>query len=271
VLRHFFLKLPKLAVVGLGRMANKPKSPAKSSPQPKLGGKGKLGVLLGVAGVGLAAMLALRLKPEPPPEVDTKRAADLKGEFAAAPTRTRVNSKPAETRGAYAADEMMQVAGRGGTVVVVREVPGFGVSGNSDLGRFLSMISSEAEAFKDRLDDKGKFTFLPDLELPRADGTTRTQWPVGVFAQFLQKTPPSAAIVLFCQLPAQLTEAEKGQLRSRPGRVVVVAGSESEMRPLVEQRLVHLAVTSRVPIPPPAGNAPETPMQWVARVHVVLR
>ena len=227
--------------------------------------------MLVIAGIGLTAMLALRLKPEPPPEVDTKRAGDLKGEFAASPTRTRVNSKPAETRGAYAADEMMQIAGRGGPVVVVREVPGFGMSARSDLGRFLSMISTEADAFKDRLKDKGKFTFLPDLELPRADGTARTQWPAGAFPQMLQRTPANAAIVMFCLPPTQISEGEKAQLRGRPGKVVVVAGSETELKPLVEQRLIHLAVTSRVPIPPPPSNATETPMQWVTRVHTVLK
>jgi hypothetical protein len=228
-------------------------------------------MLLAVAGVGLIAMLLVRLKREPPPEVDTKRAANIKGVFAGEPTSTRINSKPAETRGAYAADELIQIAGQSGSVVVVREVPGFGITGRSDMGRFISMISAEADSFKDRLKEKGRYTFLPDLELPRADGTTRTQWPAGGFSKLLQITPPNAAIVLFCLPPAQITEGERAQIRGRSGKIVIAAGSETEVRPLVEQRLVNLAITSRVPIPPPTSSGSETPMQWVTRVHAVLK
>lgn len=252
-------------------MATQPKPSVGKPSSPKPAQKSKLGILLAVAGVGLIAMLMMRLKPAPAPEVDTKRASNIKGVFAGGPTSTRVNSKPAETRGAYAADELIQIAGQGGNVVVVREVPGFGITGSSDMGRFISMISAEAESFKDRLKDKGRFTFLPDLELPRADGTTRTQWPAGGFSKLLQTTPANAAIVLFCLPPAQITEGERAQIRGRSGKLVVVAGSETEVRHLVEQRLVHLAITSRVPIPPPASSGSETPMQWVTRVHSVLK
>lgn len=252
-------------------MATQPKPSAGKPSPPKPAQKSKLGILLAVAGVGLVAMLVLRLKREPPPEVDTKRAANIKGVFAGGPTSTRINSKPAETRGAYAADELIQITGQGGSVLVVREVPGFGITGSSDMGRFIAMISDEADSFKNRLNDKGRFKFLPDLELPRADGTTRTQWPADGFSKLLQTSPAHAAIVLFCLPPAQITEGEKAQIRGRSGKIVVVAGSETEVRPLVEQRLVNLAITSRVPIPPPASSGSEAPMQWVTRVHAVLK
>jgi hypothetical protein len=245
--------------------------PGKASAAAKPQRKAKLVPLLIVAGIGLLVLLIFRLKPEPPPEVDTKRAANIKGVFAGGPTSTRINSKPAETRGAFAADELIQLAGSSGSVVVVREVPGFGVTGNSDMGRFISMISSEADSFKDRLKGKGRFSFLADVELPRADGTTRTQWPTGGLSKLLQSTPANATIVMFCLPPAQISEGEKAQIRSRPGKIVIVAGSEPEVKPLIEQRLINLAVTSKVPIPAPPSTGSESPIQWVARVHTVLK
>lgn len=237
---------------------------------PENGGRGKkIALLVGLFAV--AAFVFLRKATPPPVEIDSKRAGDIKGVFAGGPTSTRVNSKPAESRGAFAADEFMQVAGKSGSVVLVTETPGAMMLSTSDMGRFLGMIAAEVEAFKDRLEDGGKFTFLPELKLPRGDGATRTSWPSGAFTQLLQRTPPQAHIVAFCQFPAQLTDGEKTLLRSRPGKVMIAAGLESEMRPLVQEKLISLAVATRTPIPAPPTTNPESPTQWVRRVHVVLK
>ncbi len=230
----------------------------------------KIVALILVVGIAVA-FLIFQLRREPPPEVDTKRAAQLQGVFAGGATKSGVTAKPAETRGAFAADETLQLVGNSGTVAIVLEIPDPKMPGTPDMTRFFNLVADEVDAFKKRLKDKGRFTIAIELKLPRPEGANRTVWPTGEFTKFLQRTPPSATIVAFCYLPETLSEADKAALRSRPGKLVIVAGSAPETKPYIDQKLAHMAVTSKMPIPLPTGTEPETPIQWVMRVHTVLK
>jgi len=246
----------------------------KHTPKPEPAnpsGNKRLVIIIALVAAGGLAFLMSRSKDGSGSDVDTKRSGNIKGVFAGGVTKTKVNAKPAETRGAFAADEALQIIGNAGAVSIVWEVPDPKLPVTPDMERFFGMIGTEVDAFKKRLKDKGRFTFGGELKLPRPDGANRTAWPAGELSKFLERTPPTATIVAFCLLPANLSEAEKAALRSRPGKLIIVAGSTPDMKPYIDQKLAHLAVTSKMPVPPPTGTEPETPIQWVMHVHDVLK
>lgn len=246
----------------------------KHTPKPEPAnpsGNKRLVIIIALVAAGGLAFLMSRSKDGSGSDVDTKRSGNIKGVFAGGVTKTSVNAKPAETRGAFAADEALQLIGVTGTVSIILEIPDPKSPATPDMERFINLISTEADAFKKRLKDKGRFTFTSELKLLRPAEAIRTAWPVGELSKFLERTPPTATIVAFCLLPASLNEAERAALRSRPGKLIIVAGSSQDIKPYIDQKLAHLAVTSKMPVPPPTGTAPETPIQWVMRVHEVLK
>ena len=246
------------------------KKPAPKPSAPEGSGRKHLVPIAVLVVVALVAYVINRTLISPPPQTGSVRVG-TNGLFAPGPTSTKANSKPVESRGAFAADEALQIIGNAGSVAIVMEVNDPKSPNTPDMTRFLGLISAEVDAFKERLQQKGKFTFAPELRLPRPDGAMRTVWPAGAFTKLLQAHPASTTIVCFCYLPGKLTEAEKNILRTRSGRVIVVAGAVTEVKPYTEERLAHLVVTSKMPVPPASSTDPETPAQWVRRVHTVLK
>jgi hypothetical protein len=223
-----------------------------------------------VLGVGAVAFFLNKKVISPPPPTGTVRVG-TQGVFAAGPTSTKSPTKPVESRGIFAAEQAIQLIGSSGTIALITEVPDSKNPPLPDMARFLNLIAVEAEAFKDHLKTLGRFTVADELKIPRPDGAMRTEWKPGQFLAFLQKQGPATTIVAFAFLPENLTEAEKQALRARLGKLILVAGSVPEVKPYIDQRLAHLAVASKVPVPAYTGTEPETPAQWVRRVHAVLK
>jgi len=221
-------------------------------------------------GVGALAYVLNRKVINPPPDTSSVPMG-TQGVFAAGPTSEKVVSKPIESRGVFAAEQALQLMGSSGTIAIITEIPDSKNPPLPDMTRFLNLIAVEADAFKGHIKTLGRFTFTEELKIPRPDGGMRTEWKPGQFLAFLQKQSPGTTIVAFCFLPENLTEAEKQALRTRAGKLILVAGSVPEVKPYIDQRLAHLAVASKVPVPPYTGTGAETPGQWVRRVHAVLK
>lgn len=242
----------------------------KPVPPPR---SNKRGVFIFVALVvvaGVIFFLRNRESDAPGSGPDVRQVGD-QGLFAAGPTREKVVSKPFETRGSFVATEVSQLVGRSGNVAIIFEVPDPKLRPTPDMVRFLTASAAEVAAFKSMLKGLGSYTFAPELKLPHPDGANRPVWPPGELAKFIRSQSSGATIVAFCLPPEQMSEDEMKVLRQRSGKFVVVAGSAPDVKPYLDAGVVHLAVTAKSPIPRPTGTDPETPSQWLHRVHEVLR
>jgi len=181
----------------------------------------------------------------------------------------KMNKEAFASLGAFAAEETAQLLGQGGAVLLVSAVPDQNMADNDPLVHSLATLVPQISAFKARLQQQGKFTFLPDLKLPQPVGAQSTVWPAGKLAEVLAKTPPKAALVLFCSLPGAISDAERQQLRQRPGKTIVAGVLDMKVRPWLDEKLVHLAIAVRTPVPQRTADS-ETPTEWVRRVFVSI-
>jgi hypothetical protein len=240
---------------------------SNSGEAPKRAPLALIAVLVVVA---IAGFFVYRKLAEPPPaEVDLKRMDPQDPVLRPANPTGAVTSKPFESLGAFAADQTVKLIGSSGTIALVIEVPDPNSGANSPMARSINMIAAEADAFKERLKSKGKFTFGPELKLVRPGDAMKTVWPAGVFTKLLNQHS-SDTIVAFCHLPDSLTADSKNLLRQRRGKMIVVAGVVPDLQPLVDDRLIQLAIAQKMPIPPAPSSGAETPGQWVTRIHAVL-
>lgn len=242
----------------------------KPVPPPR---SNKRGVFIFVALVvvgGVIFLLRNRESDAPGTGPDVRPVGD-QGLFAAGPTREKVVAKPFETRGSFVANEVSRLISGSGNVAIVFEVPDQKLRPTPDMVRFLTASAAEVSAFKSHLKGLGSYTFTPELKLPRPDGANRPVWPPGELAKFISSQSSGATLVLFCLPPEHMSEDEMRFLRQRSGKCVIVAGSTPEVKPYLDAGVVQLAVTSKSPIPRPTGTDPETPAQWLQRVHEVLR
>lgn len=192
--------------------------------------------------------------------------------FAASRLRTpppKMNKEAFASLGTFAAEETAKLLGGGGTVLLISAVPDQNMADNDPLVHSLATLVPQISAFKARLQQQGKFTFLPELKLPQPVGAQSTVWPAGKLAEVLAKTPPRVALVLFCSLPGSISEGERQQLRQRPGKTIVAGVLDMKVRPWLEEKLVHLAIAVRTPVPPRTADS-ETPTEWVRRVFVSI-
>lgn len=222
------------------------KSPAKSNS--KLGSGLKLaGALLLLLGAGWFLMRAFKSDiPKP-------------------------NLKPFASLGSLAADETAALIGKSGSIAIVSEIPDPKSPGEDPMVRSIKMVAAEVDGFKATLQLKGKFSYHPELKLVRPSQAMKTVWPPGEFLKLLQRHPDTTTIVAFCYPPGQLTSAERSLLLSRTGKFIIVGGVVPEVKPLIDQRVAHLAVSSVVPVPQATEQTLETPQAWVRRVYVVLK
>lgn len=179
--------------------------------------------------------------------------------------------KPFASLGSLAADETAALIGNHGSIAIVSEIPDPKSPRDDAMVRSIMMVAVEVEGFKEAMQHKGKFTYLPELRLVRPSQAMKTVWPSGEFQKLLQRLPDHATLVAFCYPPGQLSPAERRLLQSRRGKLIIVGGVVPEVKPLVETRTAHLAVAARVPVPPAKGTAAETPQEWVRRVYEVLK
>jgi len=181
------------------------------------------------------------------------------------------NVKPFTSLGSLAADETAALIGRSGSIAIVSEIPDPKSPSEDAMVRSIKMVAAEVDGFKATLQSKGNFTYQPELKLVRPSNAMKTVWPAGEFLRLLQKHPSTTTIVAFCYLPGQLSPTERSLLQSRTGKLIIVGGVVPEVKPLVDQRVAHLAVSSMVPVPQPPDASPESPHAWVRRVYVVLK
>lgn len=179
--------------------------------------------------------------------------------------------KPFASLGSLAADETRTLIGNQGSIAIVSEIPDPKSPAEDAMVGSIKMVAVEVDGFKEAMRRKGKFTYLPELKLVRPSDAIKTVWPTGEFLRLLQRLPDNATLVAFCALPGQLNSTERRLLQSRTGKLVIVGGVVPDVRPLVDQRVAHLAVAARVPVPPAEGTAPEAPHEWVKRVYEVLK
>ena len=177
----------------------------------------------------------------------------------------KVNKRPFASLGEFAADELVKILPRG-RVQVVYDVSNQATGEDPRLGKALEMQAVQAQAFKSRLARRGKFSFDPDVKLPRSPMAMGSAWPGGTFHSLVRV--PDTVLVLFSSLPP-LSDAERALSQQRAGKLVVVGMSLPEIQPAVQAGLVHLGIAYRVPVPQ-GTPGPESPTDWVNRVYAVV-
>jgi len=181
------------------------------------------------------------------------------------------NVKPFASLGGLAADETVALMGTHGSIAIVSEIPDPKSPASDAMVRSIGVVAVEVQAFKETLRRRGRYTILSELKLVRPADAINTAWPSDSFRKLLQSVPNHATLVAFCSLPSQLTPAERALLQSRTGRLIIVGGVVPEVKPLVDGRVAHLAISARVPTPQQESNEVETPQAWVRRVYAVLK
>lgn len=181
------------------------------------------------------------------------------------PPGIKVNTKPFASLGEFAADEFAKIQ-PAGLVQLVYDVPDKSADQNPAFGKSIEMQGVQALAFKARLAQLGKYTFEPDMKLPRPAMAMYSAWPGGAFKTLIQA--PNPALVLFSSLPA-IDDAGRALLRQRTGKLMVVGMAMPEVNPAVQANQVQLAIAYRVPVPPSTATT-ESPAEWVKRVFAVL-
>ena len=172
-----------------------------------------------------------------------------------------------ESVGGYAAEEAAKVIGKAGRVVLVYDIydP---KAGGSTAGKAFADQGVQSVAFRKRLAKLGSYTFAPDWMLTRPNMVFASVWPEGNFSKLLSANPPETAIVLFSSPPV-LTKEERTLLQSRPGKLLVIGGVLPDVQWLAKERLAHLIVASRYPVPPPTKKQ-ETQREVTQRVYAVV-
>lgn len=169
--------------------------------------------------------------------------------------------------GEYAAEETAKLIGKSGRVVLVYDIydP---KTGGSDAGKPFADQGMQVAGFRKRLARLGSFTFAPDLKLVRPNMVFRSVWPDGTLPKLMSANSPETTFVLFAS-PPTLSKDEKDLLRSRSGKLVIVGGALPDVQWLAKERLAHLIVASRYPVPPPTKKS-ETDREVTRRVYAVV-
>ncbi len=243
--------------------------PSTATPLPQRNVR-QLLVGAGLALAGLATIWSVWLKPDAGAP-DDPRGVKPGGVFASGVTSTKVVTKTAAALGTFAADEVLNLIGRSGTIIFVHEIPPAGLPDANPLVRSGKLVAAQVQACKDRLRQKGKFTFGADLHLLSSQSAVQTEWPPGELARLLRREGGTPTIIAFCQLPEPLGEEDRRHLRQRNGKLVMVGGEATEKQAQLRTELTHLAIARRTNVPPAPSARSETPDQWARRVHVALR
>ena len=169
--------------------------------------------------------------------------------------------------GGFAAEEAAKIIGKSGRVVLVYDIND-PKTGGADAGKPFADQGMQSGAFRRRLGKLGAYIFAKDWMLARPNMVFRSVWPDDNFTKLLNANPPETTIVLFAT-PPPLTPDEKRLLQARSGKLVVIGGALPDVQWLAKERLAHLVIATRYPVPPPTKK-PETEREVTARVYAAV-
>lgn len=172
-----------------------------------------------------------------------------------------LNSKPFEYLGRALGEETLKVLGGQGSVVLVVETMGGGMSPNTE---------AQVAGFKAALAKKKGVTLKAVSELARSMTDDPRYWPPQHASQLVGSGAGANAIVYLGGLPESLSPPEMAALKGNKASLIIAGTQTPMVKSLLKDRIIRLAIVNRMPALPPPGGA-ETTAQWYGRVYEVLR
>jgi hypothetical protein len=174
--------------------------------------------------------------------------------------RPSVELDPYRALGEVAAQETGRLLNRNGQVVIVsREMPpGANPVEEAKLKAFVAALKSAGVG----VEANERFT------LPPAARVFGSNIPRDWFLKLLQ-THNKAAFALFAEFPA-LEPADLEKLKKDGNKIVLISGSPSGAKRLVDEGLVQFAVVPRGETPPDASTKPENTRATFDRYYTIL-
>ena len=174
---------------------------------------------------------------------------------------SRANPKPFELLGASAATAVVKLLNENGSVVVVLEtMEGIKNSNNE----------AQVKGFKAGLAKSKGVTIREVKELRRDMSGDPRFWPEGQARQIASLGDGVGAIVLFFNIPQDLSPNDIAALKESKAKILIVGGVQSPLvNTLVTSAVIQVAIVARTP-PPPVPSDTETMEQSFARVYTEL-
>ena len=174
--------------------------------------------------------------------------------------RPSVELDPYRALGEVAAQETGRLLNRNGQVVIVsREMPaGANPVEEAKLKAFVAALKSAGVG----VESNERFSLPPSARL------FGSNIPRDWFLKLLQ-THNKAAFVLFAEFPA-LEPADTEKLKKEGVKIIVISGSQSGAKRLVDDGLVQFAVVPRGESPPAAATSRQTTRETFDRYYAIL-
>ncbi len=182
----------------------------------------------------------------------------------------KVTTAPQEAMAERAAIGISQLlSGKGHVQLVSEKAESPAALEIEHVGHLQQAQEAQVRALKNTLKQKGRFTFSPDWFLLRDPLTMDPAWAPATFGNIVRDLPAGAALVSFVSLPP-LSDEDVAAIRAKKILLVLVGQAPVEMKQLVENKTISLAVVYRQPIPPRPADKTESPQEWLTRVAEVL-
>jgi hypothetical protein len=162
------------------------------------------------------------------------------------PGGTGGTNKPAEALGDVMAEETAKLLGNRGSVVMIAIAPAAGIP-----------PQSEAIAFEKAVKKAGRVT-LAGKEYMDVDRESM-ELSVEKFLKIASRYPKADAIVSLVGCPL-LKESDMAQFGEKPPKLIIVGWSSTGVRAMLQQKIVQVAVLSRLSAPP--QKSPKTTREW---------
>ena len=172
-----------------------------------------------------------------------------------------LNPKPFEHLGRALAEEINNLLGGRGSVVVVIETMGGAKSPN---------LEAQVSGFKAALAKNKGITLRGVKELSRSMTEDPSLWPPQHAAQLVIFSAGANAVVYLGGFPEKLSPNDLATLKGNKASLVTVGTPSPLVQSLVKGGVIRMAIVSRIPPPPPSGTE-ESAAQWYRRVYEVLR
>lgn len=176
-----------------------------------------------------------------------------------------IDLKPFQALGTVAAEETAKLLGNQGRVVVI----------GADLGEYKNlapMMDAKINSFQKTLKRTSKVTLVA-IEKVKIHPPSLAR--VGEFmlpdqlTRVLEKHPRLDAIISFVGL-SPLENQEIRLLKQHATKLVVASGYDSAYKPLLQARLLDLAIVPRVENPPETANSPRVLRDWFDRDYEIV-